>query len=111
GWKYESTGSPFSFRGDSSQQPPSSLIRRACQPFSLSIAVSFSCVCQLSRAPETQVARPVACAADGETTAAHKARKKRACMGRLPVGKIQGMLVAAVRRRQAVLPLDTKETG
>src|SRR5258708_3838077 len=38
-------------------------MRRTCQPFSFSAAVSFSSDCQPSLAPESQVARPVAPAA------------------------------------------------
>src|SRR4051812_61388 len=38
-------------------------MRRTCQPFSFSAAASFSCACQPSRLPESQVATPVARAA------------------------------------------------
>src|SRR6185295_6994352 len=47
-------------------------MRRTCQPFSFSTAVSLSCDCQSSFAPDSQVATPVALAVDAASDSTAK---------------------------------------
>src|SRR4051812_19346237 len=47
-------------------------MRRTCQPFSFSTAVSLSCDCQPSFAPASQVATPVALAIDAASDSTAK---------------------------------------
>src|SRR5260221_6598796 len=108
-------------------------MRRTCQPFSFSAAVSFSSDCQPSLAPESQVARPVAPAAPAirlsappmhslsftqssrlflgiERMAAHDGflalGPGRAELDRHPVDFLIALQDPAARRRQRAVDLD-----
>src|SRR3954451_6429609 len=60
-------------------------MRRTCQPFSVNTAVSFSCDCQPSFAPESQVATPVAIAGNAAADATNDRMAKTASFMNSPL--------------------------
>src|SRR3954466_11129368 len=83
-------------------------MRRTCQPFSVNTAVSFSCDCQPSFAPESQLATPVAIAGNAAADATNDRMAKTANFMNPPwfsLRLVSSILVSLRRERVVFKPI------